>query len=98
MPRGAKDGSQRLLPHLVTGFSQQIAREAYAQTESNLYAISPEKSHVSKDLAAGDSEFWTPKFNQPPSHLLRTVKEASQNLKVGVLENSLRRGMRVQWN
>jgi uncharacterized repeat protein (TIGR03803 family) len=40
---------------------QQIARAAYAQTESNLYAISPEKSHVSKEFAAGDPEFWTPK-------------------------------------
>lgn len=40
---------------------QQIAREAYAQTESNLYAISPEKSHVSKGFAAGAPEFWTPK-------------------------------------
>lgn len=40
---------------------QQIAREAYASTESNLYAIRPEKSHVSKEFAAGDPEFWTPK-------------------------------------
>jgi len=40
---------------------QQIAREAYARTESNLYAISPEKSHVSQEFAAGDPEFWTPK-------------------------------------
>jgi hypothetical protein len=39
---------------------QQIAREAYASTESNLYAISPEKSHVSKEFAAGDPKFWTP--------------------------------------
>jgi hypothetical protein len=38
---------------------QQIAREAYASTESNLYAIRPEKSHVSKEFAAGDPEFWT---------------------------------------
>ncbi|HYY72446.1 MAG TPA: hypothetical protein VE778_02525 [Candidatus Bathyarchaeia archaeon] len=45
---------------------QQIAREAYAQTESNLYAVSPEKSHVSKQFAAGDPEFWTPKL-QPPA-------------------------------
>ena len=44
---------------------QQIAREAYAQTESNLYAISPEKSHVSKEFAAGDPEFWTPKPHGP---------------------------------
>ena len=41
---------------------QQIAREAYAQTESNLYAITPEKSHVSKEFAAGDPEFWKPKL------------------------------------
>lgn len=37
---------------------QQIAREAYASTESNLYLISAEMSHVSKDFAAGDPEFW----------------------------------------
>jgi hypothetical protein len=43
---------------------QEIARAAYAHTESNLYAISPEKSHVSKEFAAGDPEFWTPK---PPA-------------------------------
>jgi hypothetical protein len=39
---------------------QQIAREAYASTESNLYSIKPEKSHVSKEFAAGDPEFWMP--------------------------------------
>jgi hypothetical protein len=44
---------------------QQIARAAYAHTESNLYAISPEKSHVSKEFAAGDPEFWTPKPQAP---------------------------------
>jgi hypothetical protein len=37
---------------------QQIAREAYASTESNLYVVSPEMSHVSKPFAAGDPEFW----------------------------------------
>jgi hypothetical protein len=40
---------------------QQIAREAYVSTESNLYSIKPEKSHVSKEFAAGDPEFWMPK-------------------------------------
>ena len=39
---------------------QQIAREAYASTESNLYAINPGKSHVTKGFAAGDPDFWTP--------------------------------------
>jgi hypothetical protein len=40
---------------------QQIAREAYISTTSNLYAVSAEMSHVSKEFAAGDPAFWTPK-------------------------------------
>src|SRR5258707_10105869 len=32
--------------------TQQIARAAYAHTESNLYAISPENSHLAKEFAA----------------------------------------------
>jgi len=39
---------------------QQIAREAYRSTESNLYAISPRMSHVFKEFADGDSGFWSP--------------------------------------
>jgi len=38
---------------------QRIAREAYATTESNLYAVSPEMSHVSKDFAVTDPDFWS---------------------------------------
>ncbi len=49
---------------------EQIAREAYAGTESDVYAISPETSHVSKDFADGDREFWSSKrpgqLNPPP--------------------------------
>ena len=37
---------------------EQIAREAYESTESNLYAVSPETSHVLKEFAAGDPQFW----------------------------------------
>jgi hypothetical protein len=37
---------------------KQIARESYASTESNLYAVKPEMSHVSKEFAAGDADFW----------------------------------------
>lgn len=37
---------------------RQIAREAYASTESNLYAISPQMSHVAKEFADQDPEFW----------------------------------------
>src|SRR5260370_38812740 len=38
-----EEGSQRL---------QQIAREAYASTESNIYVVSPKRSHQPKQLAA----------------------------------------------
>lgn len=37
---------------------KQIAREAIISTESNLYAISPELSHVPKEFAVSDPEFW----------------------------------------
>jgi hypothetical protein len=50
--------------------TEQIARDAYAATESNLYVISPETSHVSKDFADGDPEFWSPKrpaASKPPT-------------------------------
>jgi hypothetical protein len=39
---------------------QQIARESYVNTESNLYVVRSEMSHVSKEFAAGDPNFWTP--------------------------------------
>jgi hypothetical protein len=54
---------------------QQIARAASAHTESNLYAISPEKSHVSKEFAAGDPEFWAPKPPAPKKAAARTRKK-----------------------
>jgi hypothetical protein len=37
---------------------QEIAREAYASTESSIYVVSPEMSHVSKEFAAESPEFW----------------------------------------
>ena len=40
---------------------QQIARDAYISSESNLYTIAPEMSHVSKAFASGDPAFWSPK-------------------------------------
>ena len=39
---------------------EQIAREGYVSTKSNLYAVSAEMSHVSKEVAAGNPGFWTP--------------------------------------
>jgi hypothetical protein len=56
--------------------NQQIVRAAYAHTESNLYAISPDKSHVSKEFAAGDPEFWTPK---PPATMKVAAKKSGKN-------------------
>jgi hypothetical protein len=38
-----------------------IVKEAYASTESNLYVIRPDLSHVFKDFAEGDPQFWAPK-------------------------------------
>jgi hypothetical protein len=55
---------------------QQIARAAYAHTESNLYAISPEKSRVAKEFAAGDPEFWTAK---PPAAMRVAAKKSGKN-------------------
>ena len=40
---------------------QKIAADAYLSVESNIYAFSPKMSYVSKELAAGDPDFWTPK-------------------------------------
>lgn len=37
---------------------KQLEREAFASTESNLYLLHPEMSHVSRDFAAGDPDFW----------------------------------------
>lgn len=45
---------------------EQIEREAYSSMESNLYAVRPDLSHVSRDYTEGDPDFWTPKFVGPP--------------------------------
>jgi hypothetical protein len=39
---------------------EEIAKEAYESTESNLYAVIPEVSHVTKEFADGDPQFWSP--------------------------------------
>jgi hypothetical protein len=57
---------------------EQIARDAYDETESNLYAISPETSHVSKDFADGDPQFWSPK---PPAAAKPLVRKKPDSAK-----------------
>jgi len=43
----------------------QIALDAYASSESNLYAVSPETSHVPKEFVHSDPDFWSP---MPSAH------------------------------
>ncbi len=57
---------------------EQIARDAYAATESNLYVISPETSHVSKGFADGDPQFWSPK---PPATAKPLVRKETDSPK-----------------
>jgi hypothetical protein len=57
---------------------EQIARDAYAATESNLYAISPETSHVSKDFADRDPQFWSPK---PPAASMPSARKDAGSAK-----------------
>jgi hypothetical protein len=56
---------------------QQIARDAYASTESNLYAISPETSHVFKEFAAGDPGFWSPRASADENSTSERAKAAA---------------------
>jgi hypothetical protein len=58
---------------------EQLARESYASTESNLYAVRPEMSHVSKEWAAGDVEFWRPR--REPETRLEVKPEAKPSVK-----------------
>jgi hypothetical protein len=57
---------------------QQIARDAYGSTESNLYAISPEMSHVPKEIVDGDPDFWLskPLASAKPSSVFGTEESA----------------------
>lgn len=45
---------------------RQMAREGYASTETNLYAVHPETSHVGKEFASGDEGFWKPPSGAEP--------------------------------
>jgi hypothetical protein len=55
---------------------EQIARDAYASTESNLYVISPEMSHVSQEFAEGDPSFWSAKAPAAPKAAPRKESES----------------------
>jgi hypothetical protein len=63
----------------ATHRADQIARDAYLSTESNLYVLSPEMSHVSREFAAGDPQFWSPK--SPPAAIPAKPKEGDSTKK-----------------
>jgi hypothetical protein len=46
---------------------QKISSEAYQLVDSNIYAFSPKRSYVSKEFAAVDPDFWTPKPAAKPA-------------------------------
>jgi len=63
----------------ATRRADQIARDAYLSTESNLYVLSPEMSHVSREFAAGDPQFWLPK--SPAAAISAKPKEGDSTKK-----------------
>ena len=74
-PRAAqKDDAGVLEDHL-----QELARIAYGTSDSRLFAVHPETSHVSKEFAAGDSDFWLPAtFFAPPSATPKSAKPTAK--------------------
>jgi hypothetical protein len=61
-----EEGAERL---------KQIVRESYASTESNLYAVKPEMSHVSKKFAAGDTDYWRHKTEPNSKPEIRPIAD-----------------------
>ncbi|HXY25016.1 MAG TPA: hypothetical protein VEI73_10225 [Candidatus Acidoferrum sp.] len=45
--------------------AEQLARDAFAFSETTIYAVNPEQSHVTAEFADGDPGFWTPKVAVP---------------------------------
>jgi len=56
--------------------AKQVARESYASAQSTLYAVKPGLSHVSKEFAEGDPDFWRPAL-APGSKALSRSNEAT---------------------
>jgi hypothetical protein len=56
--------------------AKQVARESYASAQSTLYAVRPGLSHVPKEFAEGDPDFWRPAL-APSSRPSSRSKEAT---------------------
>lgn len=63
----------------------QIARDSYSSSESNLYAIHPEMSHVPKEFVAGDPNYWRPS-NKPETKPRSEVAPSGTPTKKGAYE------------
>ena len=52
--------------------------EVFSSTETNIYAFNPNTSHVSKEFAAMDAEFWTPKPKTSSQPAQKAAKPGNQ--------------------
>jgi len=58
---------------------QELARIAYGTTDTRLFLVGPKMSHVSKELAASDPDFWSPPTpTAPPPVATRTEKSPTR--------------------
>ena len=58
---------------------QELARIAYGTTDTRLFLVGPKMSHVSKELAASDPDFWSPPAAAtPPPVATRTEKSPTR--------------------
>lgn len=51
----------------TSGLLHEIARDTFSSVETNFYAVSPNTSHVSREFAAGDPQFWKPRSLPNPA-------------------------------
>jgi hypothetical protein len=53
-----------------------LARIAYGSSDTRLFAVAPKMSHVSKQFAAGNTDFWTPVTIAAPPGAVRSPDKA----------------------
>lgn len=60
---------------------QELARIAYGTSDTRLFSVGPRMSHVSKNFAAGDAEFWNPAaVSASPASAARGDKPAPKSI------------------
>jgi hypothetical protein len=59
---------------------QELARIAFGTSDTRIFSAGPKMSHVSKEFAAGDAEFWAPAtISAPPVSAGRNEKASPRN-------------------